>query len=133
LNVTIEITIQSLGKSLSHPWTAQVGTLDNKPIRFEDLSLDFYSELLFQQIETVPAELKVRLLEEGTQQLCEVIWSLDFYSPSTWLLTDSTKETLAAFVKLFQFLVKKQKFQPYLDINCRNWFGQWFNRFIRLW
>ena len=52
LNVTIEVTIQSLGKSLSHPWTAQVGTLDNKPIRFEDLSLDFYSELLFQQIET---------------------------------------------------------------------------------
>ena len=99
LNVTIEVTIQSLGKSLSHPWTAQVGTLDNKPIRFEDLSLDFYSELLFQQIETVPAELKVRLLEEGTQQLCEVIWSLDFYSPSTWLLTDSTKETLAAFVQ----------------------------------
>ena len=99
LNVTIEVTIQSLGKSLSHPWTAQVGTLDNKPIRFEDLSLDFYSELLFQQIETVPAELKVRLLEEGAQQLCEVIWSLDFYSPSTWLLTDSTKETLAAFVQ----------------------------------
>ncbi len=99
LNVTIEVTIQSLGKSLSHPWTAQVGTFDNKPIRFEDLSLDFYSELLFQQIETVPAELKVRLLEEGTQQLCEVIWSLDFYSPSTWLLTDSTKETLAAFVQ----------------------------------
>ena len=99
LNVTIEVTIQSLGKSLSQPWKAQVGTLDNKPIRFENLSLDFYSELLFQQIETVPAELKVRLLEEGTQQLCEVIWSLDFYSPSTWLLTDSTKETLAAFVQ----------------------------------
>ena len=99
LNVTIEVTIQSLGKSLSQPWKAQVGTLDNKPIRFENLSLDFYSELLFQQIETVPAELKVRLLEEGAQQLCEVIWSLDFYSPSTWLLTDSTKETLAAFVQ----------------------------------
>jgi hypothetical protein len=99
LNVTIEVTIQSLGKSLSQPWTAQVGTLDNKPIRFENLSLDFYSELLFQQTETVPAELKVRLLEEGEQQLCEVIWSLDFYSPSTWLLTDSTKEILAAFVQ----------------------------------
>ena len=99
LNVTIEVTIQSLGKSLSHPWTAQVGTLDNKPIRFENLSLDFYSELLFQQTETVPAELKVRLLEEGEQPLCEVIWSLDFFSPSTWLLTDSTKEILAAFVQ----------------------------------
>jgi hypothetical protein len=99
LNVTIEVTIQSLGKSLSQPWTAQVGTLDNKPIRFENLSLDFYSELLFQQTETVPAELKVRLLEEGEHQLCEVIWSLDFFSPSTWLLTDSTKETLAAFVQ----------------------------------
>jgi hypothetical protein len=99
LNVTIEVTIQSLGKSLSQPWKAQVGTLDNKPIRFENLSLDFYSELLFQQTETVPAELKVRLLEEGEQPLCEVIWSLDFFSPSTWLLTDSTKETLAAFVQ----------------------------------
>lgn len=99
LNVTVEVTIQSLGKSLSQPWTAQVGTLDNRPIRFENLSVDFYSELLFQQTETVPAELKVRLLEEGDQPLCEVIWSLDFFSPSTWLLTDSTKETLAAFVQ----------------------------------
>ncbi len=99
LNVTIEVTIQSLGQSLSQPWTAQVGTLDNRPLRFENLSLDFYSELLFQQTETVPAELKVRLLEEGKEPLCEVIWSLDFYSPSTWLLTDSTKETLAAFVQ----------------------------------
>lgn len=99
LNVTVEITIQSLGKLLSQPWTAQIGTFDNKPIRFENLSLDFITELLFQQTETVPAEFKVRLLEEGTQELCAVVWNLDLYSPSTWLWSDSAKENLAAFVQ----------------------------------
>lgn len=99
LNVTVEVSIQSLGKALNQPWTAQIGTLNNKAIRFENLSLEFYSELLFQQSETVPAELKVRLLAETGETLCEVVWSLNFYSPSTWLWSESAQDILAAYVQ----------------------------------
>lgn len=98
-NVTVELSIYSLGNLLAQPWTAQIGTLANKAIEFENLSLEFFSELLFQQSETIPAELKVRLVEEGEKQLCEVIWSLDLFSPDTWLYGDSTKEILSAYVQ----------------------------------
>lgn len=98
-NVTVEVALHSLGKALSQPWTAQIGTFANKAIEFENLSLEFFSELLFQQSETVPAELRIRLIEEGDKQLCEVIWNLDLFSPDTWLYGDSTKEILSAYVQ----------------------------------
>ena len=98
-NVTVEVSVHSLGKALSQTWNAQIGTLANKIIVFEDVSLEFFSELLFQQSETVPAELRVKIIEEGQNQLCEVIWSLDFFSPDTWIFGESTKEILAAYVQ----------------------------------
>ena len=58
-NVTVEVSISSLGQLLSETWRAQIGTLADAAIGFEDLSLDFFSELLFQQVNTVPAELKM--------------------------------------------------------------------------
>ena len=44
-NVTIEVSIHSLGHALSQTWKSTIGTLASSAIGFEDLSLDFYSDL----------------------------------------------------------------------------------------
>ena len=98
-NVTIEVSIHSLGHALSQTWKSTIGTLASSAIGFEDLSLDFYSELLFQQSETVPAELKIRIIEEDVNVLAEAMWSMDFYSPDSWLWNESSREILSAYVQ----------------------------------
>jgi len=98
-NVTIEVSIHSLGHALSQTWKSTIGTLASNAIGFEDLSLDFYSELLFQQSETVPAELKIRIIEEDVNVLAETMWSMDFYSPDSWLWNESSREILSAYVQ----------------------------------
>lgn len=98
-NVTIEVSIHSLGHALSQTWKSTIGTLTSSAIGFEDLSLDFYSDLLFQQSETVPAELKIRIIEEDVNVLTEAMWSMDFYSPDSWLWNESSREILSAYVQ----------------------------------
>ena len=98
-NVTIEVSIHSLGHALSQTWKSTIGTLAGAAVGYEDLSLDFYSDLLFQQSETVPAELKIRVVEEDTNVLAEAMWNMDFYSPDSWLWNESSREILAAYVQ----------------------------------
>jgi len=98
-NVTIEVSIHSLGHALSQTWKSTIGTLASSAIGFEDLSLDFYSELLFQQSETVPAELKIRIIEEDVNVLAEAMWNLNLFSADTWLGMKFPREILAAYVQ----------------------------------
>jgi len=98
-NVTFEVSIHSLGHALSQTWQSKIGTFATAAVGFENLSLEFYSELLFQQSETVPAELKIRIVEEDTNVLAEAIWNLKFYSPDSWLWNESSNEILAAYVQ----------------------------------
>jgi hypothetical protein len=98
-NVTIEVSIHSLGHALSQTWKSTIGTLASNAIGFEDLSLDFYSELLFQQSETVPAELKIRIIEEDVNVLAEAMWNLNLFSADTWLGMRFPREILAAYVQ----------------------------------
>jgi hypothetical protein len=97
-NVSVEVSISSLGQMLSETWVAKIGTLTNQAISFEDLSLEFSSELLFQQTETVPAELKIIVKSEDVT-LAEAMWSMNLHSPNTWLWTEASREILAAFVQ----------------------------------
>lgn len=97
-NVTVQVTLNSLGKQLTEPWKLQIGTLGNETVQAENLALEFYAELLFQQFETVPAELKVEIFEED-QKVTEVMWAMDLHSPETWLWNDATNEILAAYVQ----------------------------------
>jgi hypothetical protein len=97
-NVTVEVSISSLGQMLSETWRAQIGTLADAAIGFEDLSLDFFSELLFQQVNTVPAELKI-LVKSDEVVLAEAMWNMDLHSANAWLWNDATNEVLAAFVQ----------------------------------
>ena len=97
-NVTIEVSIHSLGKALSQPWSAQVGTLGDQAIEFENLSLEFFSDLLFQQTDAVPAELKITIKEEGAQ-VAEATWNMELHSPNTWLWSETSREILSAYVQ----------------------------------
>lgn len=97
-NVTIQVTLNSLGMQLTEPWKMQVGTLGNETVQAENLALEFYAELLFQQVETVPAELKIEIFEEE-KKVTEVMWAIDLHSPETWLWNDATNEILAAYVQ----------------------------------
>ncbi len=98
-NVTFEVSVHSLGLALSQTWQSKIGTFASAAVGFENLSLEFYSELLFQQRETVPAELKIRIVEEDTNVLAEAIWNLKFHSPDSWLWSESSNEILAAYVQ----------------------------------
>ena len=98
-NVTFEVSVHSLGHALSQNWQSKIGTLASSAIGFENLSLEFYSELLFQQRETVPAELKIRIIEEDSNVLAEAVWNLKLYSPDSWLWNESSNEILAAYVQ----------------------------------
>ncbi len=97
-NVTIEITIEALGQALSQPWIAQIGTLGSDAVQFENLNLDFSSDLLFQQKDTVPAELKLAVKEDGNS-ITETLWNIELHSPNTWLWSEDSQEILAAFVQ----------------------------------
>ena len=44
-NVTIEVSVHSLGHALSQAWQSKIGTLASTAVSFEDLSLEFISEL----------------------------------------------------------------------------------------
>ena len=96
-NITIEVSIHSLGHVLSDNWQSKIGTLAGAAVGYEDLSLDFYAELLIQQSETVPAELKIRIIEEDTQVLAEAMWNLNLFSVDTWFFAQ--QELLAAHVQ----------------------------------
>ncbi len=78
--------------------SGQIGTLASDAVQFENLSLDFYSEMLFQQKDAVPAELKIVVKEEG-ELVTETMWNLELHSPNTWLWSESSQEILAAFVQ----------------------------------
>jgi len=97
-NVTLEVSLHSLGHDLSQIWNAQIGTLGLGAVEFENLDLEFHADLLFQQKETVPAVLKV-LLKEGDHILAESAWNIDLYSADSWLWGDSSAEILGAFVQ----------------------------------
>lgn len=97
-NVSIEISIHALGKALSEVWSAQVGTMGSDAVQFENLNLHFSSELLYQQKDSVPAELRLVVKEEG-QLVTETMWNLELHSPNTWLWGDTSQEILAAFVQ----------------------------------
>jgi hypothetical protein len=98
-NVTFEVSVHSLGQALSQNWQSKIGTLATTAVGFENLSLDFYSELLFQQSETVPAELRIRIIEEDLNVLAEAVWNLKLYSPDSWLWNESSNEIIAAYVQ----------------------------------
>ena len=97
-NVLVEVEMSSLGKKISETWKLEIGTLAKSAINIENLSLEFYSELLFQQSQPVPAELTVRISSEESV-LTEVKWSLTLHSPDTWLWSESSNEVVAAFVQ----------------------------------
>lgn len=97
-NVVIEVSIHSLGNALSQTWSAQIGTLGSDAIQFENLTLDFYSDLLFQQSDAVPAELKILINEEGNP-VAEASWTMELHSPNTWLWNETTREILSAYVQ----------------------------------
>ena len=97
-NVTLELSLHAQGKDLSQPWIARIGTLASDAVQFENLSFDFYSEMLFQQKDAVPAELKIIVKEEG-ELVAETMWNLELHSPNTWLWSESSQEILAAFVQ----------------------------------
>ncbi len=98
-NVTFEVSLHSLGHALSQNWQSKIGTLASAAVGFENLSLEFYSELLFQQSETVPAELKIRIIEEDLNVLTEAVWNLKLFSPDSWLWNESSNEIIAAYVQ----------------------------------
>ena len=98
-NVTIEVSIHSLGHAISQTWKRGIGTLAATAVGFEDLSLEFISQLLFQQSDTVPAELKIRIVEEETNVLAEAIWNMSLFSADTWLGMEFPKEILAAYIQ----------------------------------
>jgi hypothetical protein len=97
-DVLVEVSVHSLGKALSETWSARLGTLADQLVEFEDLNLEFHSDLLFQQTEAVPAELKIALKVEGDTK-AEVLWSMTLHSPNTWMGLASSRELLAAFVQ----------------------------------
>lgn len=97
-DVTIEVSLHSLGQALSQTWRTQIGTWVGKVLQFEDLSIDFNSELLIQQKDTVPAELRIAI-KEGENVLAEAMWNMELHSPNTWFYSGFTKETVAAYVQ----------------------------------
>lgn len=98
VDVTIEVSIHALGQALSQIWLGQVGTLSSEVIEFENLSLDFSSDLLFQQKDSTPAELKIVIKEAGVIAV-EAMWNLELHSPNTWLWSEVSREILAAYVQ----------------------------------
>ena len=97
-DITIEVSIHSLGKALSQTWIAQIGTLGAEAIQFENLNLEFFSELLFQQKDSVPAELRVEIKESGAL-IAESQWNLELHSPNSWLWSETSREILSAYVQ----------------------------------
>lgn len=97
-DLVIQVSVRALGQSLSDVWRAEVGTFGTEAIEFEDLNLDFSSELLFQQRDTVPAELLISISSrEGVT--AEAMWNLRLHSPDSWLWSDRSQEILAAYVQ----------------------------------
>lgn len=97
-NVTIEVSLHALGQELTKVWSTQLGTLGQAPVKYENLALQFHAELLFQQTDAVPAELKVILKTEGNI-LAESVWSMELHSANSWLWSETSPEILAAFVQ----------------------------------
>ena len=74
-DVVIEVSVSALGQELSQVWRAEVGTFGESTLEFEDLNLDFSTDLLIQQRDSVPAELRVSIKSrEGVT--ADAMWNL---------------------------------------------------------
>ncbi len=92
----VEIWITAQGNAVSAKWARAIGSISGEPIVFDDIRLDFDSQVLMQQRDSQVGEFRVAITDDkGNRD--ELFWNVTINSPDSWINQQGREVNLAAF------------------------------------
>jgi hypothetical protein len=92
----VEVWITTQGQAVTALWTRAIGSIPDKPVFFDEIVLQFDSDVLMQIKEAQTGELRIRVIS-GDGSVDEFFWNLKLNSPDTWIFTTGRETNVAAF------------------------------------